>query len=394
MVKLTHECMNKGLRLKFFKYPMEQLSVKVLLSVYDNNYYDMKAKIIKYIALAFFITGCYTYRQPLAAQYPVVNFQVFYDQLSPYGQWVDYPEYGYVWLPDAGPDFFPYLSDGYWLMSDFGWTWFSDYPWGSAPFHYGRWDYDLSLGWFWVPGDVWGPSWVMWRRTDGFYGWTPMRPGISVDIGLTGEIRDADRWIFVRDRDLTYHNLSRRSSPTEENDRLLRNSTLITNTASDQRRSATYFAGPKPAEVERITGRRINSVIVSDAEQPGSRLDRERLSIYRPRIETTAGNRTAPAPSRITDIKEIRPPRERFESGTNPGSAAARRRGEEPQVSNRPAEGNRGEVKPAEKRGKEPQMRQGTERQNKGESARNADNRSERRNNSSGSNERGRRRRE
>ena len=30
-----------------------------------------------------------------------VTTQVFYDQLSPYGQWVNYGNYGYVWIPSA-----------------------------------------------------------------------------------------------------------------------------------------------------------------------------------------------------------------------------------------------------------------------------------------------------
>src|ERR1700754_3890356 len=68
--------------------------------------------------------------------------QVFYDELSPYGQWVDYPDYGYVWTPNAGPDFRPYATNGYWTYSDYGWTWVSNYNWGWAPFHYGRGFYD------------------------------------------------------------------------------------------------------------------------------------------------------------------------------------------------------------------------------------------------------------
>ena len=34
-----------------------------------------------------------------------VSFQVFYDDLSPYGTWIENPSYGYVWIPDAGPGF-------------------------------------------------------------------------------------------------------------------------------------------------------------------------------------------------------------------------------------------------------------------------------------------------
>src|ERR1700726_3294310 len=51
-----------------------------------------------------------------------VSYQSFYDQLSPYGQWIDDPHYGYVWLPDAGPDFKPYSTNGHWVYTNEGWT--------------------------------------------------------------------------------------------------------------------------------------------------------------------------------------------------------------------------------------------------------------------------------
>ena len=48
--------------------------------------------------------------------------------------------------------------------------------WGWVTFHYGRWAHDQRLGWFWVPGDEWGPAWVDWRRGDDFVGWAPLPP--------------------------------------------------------------------------------------------------------------------------------------------------------------------------------------------------------------------------
>src|SRR5580693_9341748 len=71
-----------------------------------------------------------------------VSYQSFYDELSPYGNWIDYPGYGYVWMPNVGPEFKPYSSNGHWVFTDAGWTWASDYDWGWATFHYGRWFYD------------------------------------------------------------------------------------------------------------------------------------------------------------------------------------------------------------------------------------------------------------
>src|SRR6185312_12078650 len=76
-----------------------------------------------------------------------VSIQDFYDNLSPYGQWVDDQEYGYVFVPNVEQGFRPYYTDGYWAMTEYGNTWVSNYPWGWACFHYGRWTYDTYYGW-------------------------------------------------------------------------------------------------------------------------------------------------------------------------------------------------------------------------------------------------------
>ena len=60
-----------------------------------------------------------------------VNYQTFYDELSPHGRWIEYPGQGYVWVPDAGADFRPYSSNGRWVYTnDYEWMWVSDYDWG------------------------------------------------------------------------------------------------------------------------------------------------------------------------------------------------------------------------------------------------------------------------
>src|SRR5690242_258030 len=67
--------------------------------------------------------------EPPPANPDDVSYQTFYDQLSPYGQWIEDPEYGYVWMPNAGADFKPYATSGHWVYTDEGWAWDSDYPW-------------------------------------------------------------------------------------------------------------------------------------------------------------------------------------------------------------------------------------------------------------------------
>jgi hypothetical protein len=95
--------------------------------------------------------------------------------LDPHGAWVEDPNYGTVWVPNAaevGPDFTPYDTAGHWAYDDADYVWVSDYDWGWAPFHYGRWVMGYGGGWVWIPGRVYGPAWVSWRMGGGDYiGW-------------------------------------------------------------------------------------------------------------------------------------------------------------------------------------------------------------------------------
>ena len=119
----------------------------------------------------------------------------FRPALDPYGSWVDNPTYGTVWVPspsEVGDDFTPYLTDGHWAYDD-DYTWVSDYSWGWAPFHFGRWVYDSALRWAWVPGRRYSGAWVSWRYGEGGYGyvgWAPTAPtwawrdGVAAGIGV------------------------------------------------------------------------------------------------------------------------------------------------------------------------------------------------------------------
>ncbi len=55
-------------------------------------------------------------------------------------------------------------------MTEYGNTWVSDYDWGWAPFHYGRWVNNRYNEWVWIPDTVWSPAWVSWRSGGGYYG--------------------------------------------------------------------------------------------------------------------------------------------------------------------------------------------------------------------------------
>ncbi len=90
----------------------------------------------------------------------------------------------WCWQPNAtvvSVDWAPYCRHGHWVSSDWGWCWNSDYSWGWAPFHYGRWFRHPAHGWCWVPDNEWGPAWVAWRWGDGYCGWAPLPPRTRYD---------------------------------------------------------------------------------------------------------------------------------------------------------------------------------------------------------------------
>jgi hypothetical protein len=216
----------------------------------------MKTEFKILTVLFVILTSCVIYPGSTSGQVSTVSFQVFYDQLSPYGQWVDDDNYGYVWIPDSGSDFVPYSSDGHWILTDYGWTWASDYIWGWATFHYGCWSFNDSFGWFWVPDNEWGPAWVNWREADGYYGWEPMEPGMSISMSFDRRYdSNNDHWLFVSNHDFERTDINHYYVNRTDRDRIVRNSTIINNTYLDNTRRATYVSGPSRIDVQRNTGR-------------------------------------------------------------------------------------------------------------------------------------------
>ena len=264
--------------------------------------------IIKILAISVVLVISSAIKPNLTlAQQGYVSFQVFYDQLSPYGQWVNYSNYGYVWIPDAGSDFVPYSSGGHWILTDYGWTWVSDYSWGWAPFHYGRWSFDNSYGWFWVPDNEWGPSWVTWRRGNGYYGWEPMEPGISISASFGRPYNSRnDHWMFVRDRDIDRSNINHYYVNRTENQRIIQNSTVINKTYVDNKRHATYVSGPAREDVQKVTGRKVNAVQIRDNTKPGQSMNNGQLQIYRPQVNKSNDKERKPVPSKITALKDAK----------------------------------------------------------------------------------------
>lgn len=220
------------------------------------------------------------------------SYQEFYDELSPYGEWMNDPDYGYVWVPDAGADFRPYYSNGYWANTDYGNTWVSNYSWGWAPFHYGRWTYNSYYGWVWIPGNTWGPAWVSWRSGGGCYGWAPLGPGISVNVSFGSGYYVPDYWwTFTPQQYVLSPNFHNYCYRPRYNTNYIHQTTIINNTYVYNHN--TYITGPRRRELEQSIGRPVQPVAINTLNRPGrGELRGNSLSLYRPAINETAPRST------------------------------------------------------------------------------------------------------
>ncbi|MBC7417079.1 MAG: hypothetical protein H7325_02875 [Pedobacter sp.] len=221
-----------------------------------------------------------------------VSLQTFYDELSPYGTWIQDPQYGYVWRPDVDQrDFRPYYTQGRWAMTEYGNTWVSDYDWGWAPFHYGRWVYNNYRQWIWLPDTNWGPAWVDWRSGGGYYGWAPMGPGININLSFGRRYAlPTYCWNFIPQRSI-YSNYYP-SYDYGRNNVYIRNTTIINNTYVYDRRS--YYGGPSRSDIRRVTNRDVTVYRVNRSDRPGaSVVNDNEVNIYRPRPERGSSNSTA-----------------------------------------------------------------------------------------------------
>jgi hypothetical protein len=239
------------------------------------------------------------------AQNVSVSFQLFYDELSPYGSWVDYPGHGYAWIPSVS-GFYPYSTGGHWVYTYYGWTWVSDYSWGWAPFHYGRWDYDPYYGWVWLPGQEWGPAWVVWAHNPGYYGWAPMRPGMSINVHYNTTHVHHNHWVFVNEQYMGTANITQHYAPRSSNSGYLKKSTVISNKYYDKDRKTTYVSGPSRDQVQKATGKSVRTLAVKEDSKPGVRVKGDEVNMYRPQVKTSTESNKKPAPARVSSKEEIK----------------------------------------------------------------------------------------
>ena len=238
-----------------------------------------------------------------------VSFDVFYSSLSPEGEWIQCDGGVYAWRPyGVATTWRPYYN-GRWCWTDDGWYWVSSEPWAWATYHYGRWYYDDFYGWVWIPGYDWAPAWVEWRYGGGFIGWAPLSPYavFSVSFGIhyrSSWITPHSWWSFVDCRYIGDPHMHQHIYRRDDNGRYIGRTRSAGSVRYDGGRIMSR--GPDRAYVERRGDIRIERAEIHDVTgRPVDRLvregGRERVDVYRPRIEEGAANTPAIRPGRVRE---------------------------------------------------------------------------------------------
>jgi hypothetical protein len=227
-----------------------------------------------------------------------VDVGFFYDDLAGYGNWVQQPSYGWAWRPRAvASSWRPYRA-GHWVMTDEGWTWISDEPYGWATYHYGRWYDDPNYGWEWIPGNEWAPAWVAWQEGDNYIGWAPLPPTVDFQPGIDLSVSLApDAYLFVPERQFLAPQLSGYFVPQAQYARIFPATRNITRYNVVNNR--VFNQGVPVDRLQQVVGRPVPRYQIADLSagqrHQGARMAQNRISFFRPQVDKV---QVAPPPSR------------------------------------------------------------------------------------------------
>jgi uncharacterized protein YraI len=242
-----------------------------------------------------------------------VDTAVFYDRLSPYGNWT-WLQGQYVWVPSRVDQSWRPYTRGRWVYTDRGWTWISNEPFGWATYHYGRWGFSKRVGWFWVPGRRWAPAWVSWRSSDDYLAWAPLPPdaddGVSINVTVNTPVPDY-YWQVVPSHDFQSDDLSERivrdrdrSRPIIERTQPLGNVTVINNVIVNNNVNVNY--------VEEKTQQKVVTRRIDRGTDPkgGSKVEADAVEIFQPAAEEKPKDVAPPKPKKIEEVAKESPTKE------------------------------------------------------------------------------------
>jgi hypothetical protein len=257
-----------------------------------------------------------------------VDYSYFYNELSPHGEWIEVSaadlgidmkktsEQGSIWddligiktanaqdlgmffvwrpSPDlavsvtAGqpPAYTPY-NNGQWLYTDAGWYFQAGTPHEDLTCHYGRWAYDPQLGWVWLPGRVWAPSWVEWRENDDYIAWAPVPPGVYIqNNAISHTVINENRYTIVEKRHFIEPSVYKYKYHYVENKNKIMIKEMIKTDGVMIKNKTVINKGPEAGAIEKSSGKKIEIVkIKKTGKKDETGYAGNEISVYTPEFK-------------------------------------------------------------------------------------------------------------
>jgi hypothetical protein len=163
----------------------------------------------------------------------------------------------------------------------------------------------VSLGWFWVPGNIWGPAWVSWRNGGAYIGWAPLPPDVEFVFGvgirtLPYPIPDT-LWVFVDGQYFLHSGIYSYVLPVERNYTIVR--TTISKTNIMDRNRVILNQGIDVETVNQLTKTKVSKYEIVDSSDPQAAMVRSgEIQVHRPRIREN----DRATPRTVLEVKEAK----------------------------------------------------------------------------------------
>ncbi|MGH6735683.1 MAG: DUF6600 domain-containing protein [Methyloceanibacter sp.] len=246
-----------------------------------------------------------------------VDDAVFYDRLSPHGQWT-WIQGRYVWVPGGVDRAWRPYTRGRWVYTEQGWMWVSNEPFGWATYHYGRWGFSDRIGWFWVPGNRWAPAWVSWRQSDDYLAWAPLPPSHDDGINITISFGSVPNyyWQVVPSADFLADDLPRhvlydrdRWRPALERTRPIGHTTIINNKTVVNKVVNVKYVEQKTNK--KVVKRKV--VKKADEAQQIAKVENDVVEVYEPKPDEKPAKLAPPEPKEVEEVAKASETKEQAE---------------------------------------------------------------------------------
>jgi len=291
-----------------------------------------------------------------------VDYDYFYKELSPHGEWVEvsakdlgidikpgtalnesdadsrflseilgiktvYAQTGeqllnlYVWRPakeltetmieESGvEEYTPYLN-GQWVYTDEGWYFKANTSQEDLTSHYGRWSKDKELGWVWLPGKTYSPAWVDWRQNDDYVAWAPVPPGTYIEndaVNVKEQINE-NRYTIVEKKSMTEPSVYKYRYQYVENKNKIMIKEMTKTDGVMIKEKTVINKGPDVSDIEKKSGKKIEPVKIKKVKtKEESGITKDGINVYTPELKKSKEKKNEPVskPEKLVSYKDAK----------------------------------------------------------------------------------------